>query len=197
MQRLRNARLHRRGMQLSIETLVVIILGTVLLLGGFFIIQEISGVAQTTLKVVDQGTQRHINQLLENGDSIAVAESTKIGRYGSYSFAFGIRNNLPQAHTFKPLVEPVQVIRKDGTILLPNDAVFEDGMPEAFISSYQNGIALEYQEAYTNIPFAITVKKGLPQGTYEYQIKVLYDGQDDALLDDQYDQTRIVRVTIT
>lgn len=87
----------RRGVELSINVLVVIILGLVLLGAGALIFTRLFWSVQDTLREVDDTTRARIHdEMLQLGERVLAAEVVKEAKPGSFAqFDIGVRNEIP------------------------------------------------------------------------------------------------------
>lgn len=174
---MRNDILGKRGFELAINTLVVIILGIVILGGGFAIIKNITDIGSEVLEGVDASTQKQIDTLLARGELLALPTNEVSGPYDSYLFVLGYSNRLPLAYAFEPNITPISVIQKEGTVITYADD--PNQFPPAFIENFNQGVVLNPNEQARSVPFSITFEKGMPQGTYTYKVRVFYNDTID------------------
>lgn len=182
-------KLNKRGLELSVNALVVIILGTLILGGGFAIVKGIVDTGVDTVHSVDRQTSAEIDLLLSQGQLVAIPHNNPSGTYGTYTFGVGILNKLADTHAFKIVIIPVHIIQSDGDISTPSwlaDTLILDDAP----------VVLEPNEKKTNIAVGINIPRGSPQGTYEYKVETYYDQELDNNPDDEYAPFRIVRITV-
>jgi len=96
--------MHRRGMELAVNTLVVLILGIVIVGGGLALINSIYHKAVKLPDQVSQQTQEQLFSMLLNGDQrIAVLNNVqKVKRGKTATFPIAIQNDLEGTEaTFK------------------------------------------------------------------------------------------------
>lgn len=95
----------KKGFQLSINMLVVIILGLVILGIGVSIFFNAYGEVAELRSDVDQQTASRINSLLDDGSLIVIPFSSKDGKRGDYvDFDMGINNELGNTYSFSVLI---------------------------------------------------------------------------------------------
>ena len=181
----------KQGMQLSIDTLVVVILGIVILGGGIFFIQNIISEAGSIIDDVGEREQTRISSELARGQTFVVLDNARSGGYGDHMFALGFINRLHNVHEFKVNIELQQIILQD-EILTKGEPRF-NAIPEPL---YDDSIQrLAPSESITNFPVAIIIPRGSPRATYEYQVEILHNLTDNPPTE-RYDSPRIIRVTI-
>lgn len=157
----------KKGMELSINMLVVIILGIFILSAGFIFLNKIVNTNEELLKSIDQDTQTKIENSLSRGELVAIPNNVRNARFKVPEyFGIGIKNKLTREYEFKVIAELNNVILPDGTedtniIVIPfmNDESF----------------TLAPNEAKTDIPLSITIPEGSPKGTYIFNIDVQYN----------------------
>lgn len=95
----------KKGFQLSINVIIVIILGLVLLGLGFSIFSNAFSKATELRDQVGEDTQQQINSLLEDGSLVVVPYANKEADRGDYvDFNLGINNEMGGPRTFKVIV---------------------------------------------------------------------------------------------
>ncbi|MFP4118993.1 MAG: hypothetical protein ACLFTH_02975 [Candidatus Woesearchaeota archaeon] len=94
-----------KGFELSINMLVVIILGIVLIGIGISIFSNAFSKTAELRDQVDSDTQRQINSLLDDGSLVVVPYSNKEAKRGDYvDFNLGINNEMGGSRQFKVIV---------------------------------------------------------------------------------------------
>ncbi len=165
----------RAAMELSMSTIVILVLAMSMLILGLVLVKNIFGTAQSAISGIDKGVRNAITEMFADPDKkMAIYPSDrKISikqRTQGEGFAFSIRNTDIQEATFKYEVEsdPDFDIKKkcnidkktadswllmnSGTIKLPSSSMMEN--PELVIFNIP-----EYAPACT-IPYTVTVKYG-------------------------------------
>lgn len=167
--------LGRKGMELSINTLVVIILGMLVLGGGFLLLKQIDTSAKDLLRDVGQSTQQRIDKELVGGSLIVIPDNTRTDvEYGIQHFALGFRNKMTVSHVFKPVFEFKEAFTEDGT------TITIDGQSLLFHRDFEaNHFTLEANEAVKDIAFSITISSGNPKGTYVYEVTIMYNKDEE------------------
>ena len=177
----------KQGMQLSIESLVVIILGIILLGGGIFFIQTIIGQAERILPDVTGDQEARLAANIASGETIVLLNNNQRGRYGEYVIPVGFINRL-QEHDFYLNVTLRQHINREGDVTPGVDV-------EVPAPLYDDStITLQAGEQVTNIPFLINIPRGSPRGTYEYRVEIQYNETSNGF--SVYESPRIARITI-
>ena len=112
--------MNKRGMELSINFIVILILSLSIFAFGIYMVRSLYGFASDIQEGVDLQTQKQVEQrLFEGGEKVAVPlNKRRIGIRDSYSFGLGILNTLGEAKSF-----PVQVNYKQ--MLTPQQKSFD------------------------------------------------------------------------
>lgn len=176
---------HRKGMELAVNTLVMIILGIIIMGGGISLVYKIFDKAITIPGEVDRQTEETLfNMLLGSKQRIAVLDNVKtVARKDDAVFAVAIQNQVDGTEaTFtveKPLLTLVPTGAEgcqDTTIdNAPSDCPVADALSEPFTV-----------KRYESSPFYVVarVPRGAESGEYGFVINVLQDG-------DVYARTKI------
>jgi hypothetical protein len=92
-----NVKKNKKGIELSINFLVVIIMGIVILMGGIALIVKMMSGADKIHMDLDRQTKEQIESLLLDGSKVAVPINTKEIRIGKNDlFGVGVYNVLPE-----------------------------------------------------------------------------------------------------
>lgn len=95
----------KKGFQMSINMIVVLVLGIVILGAGFSIFSSAASKVNNLREDVDDQTKMRINSLLDDGSMIVIPFTKKDGVRGEYvDFDLGINNELGAPHSFSVLV---------------------------------------------------------------------------------------------
>lgn len=85
--------MRKAALQLSIETIVTVIIAVTLLVFGIIFLRQIVGGASEIQDDLDQQTELELNRILERGDQLALPFNTqKLHRGESHLFGLGILN---------------------------------------------------------------------------------------------------------
>ncbi len=163
-------------MELSINTLVVLILGILVVGGGIAFITSIISETEPLLLDIQEAQKEQLDEKLQRGERVVITDNVKQGNFGDYTFGLGLQNSLPQEREFQVAIIPKTIVESDGAVLYHNTDI---DMPEAFYND--EAITLSPGERTTSKVFNINIEKGLPRGTYSYEILIKYK-DDDALV---------------
>ena len=150
----------KRGIELAINMLVVIIISLVLLAGGIVLLNKFIGGAEELQATLDERTEEELQSLLiDEGQLVALSRHTiRVPGTGREIIGIGILNTGEKTQFQLELSAPrsLQTNRDVPTIqLLYNNQPF----------------ALEQQETHTE-PLLITVNAGTPLGTYGVDVTI-------------------------
>ncbi|MGE0792771.1 MAG: hypothetical protein AB7V77_01165 [Candidatus Woesearchaeota archaeon] len=193
----------KKGMELSINMVVVLILGLIILGGGLSIFfNSFPKVTELQTKVNEEN-QRKLEVLLDNGGTVVVAMPTKEGERGEYvDFSLGINNELNNKHDF--FVD----IKYNTTTAIgfapPNDLFEEncDNQKECGAILYMDETYSLENNEHIYVPIRIVLPKTLKKGQYLFDLDVCYDkeGQTQCILTDttnnRYGSRQILTVNI-
>lgn len=173
-------------MELSINTLVVLILGIIIIGGGVAFVGSIIAETEKLLPAIGEAAEREMAEKLAQGERVVITDNAKQGSYGDYTFGLGFKNSFSQERSFRVEIIPKSIIERDG------DVLSADNMPEPFY--VEEEIHLQPGEKDTNTIFNIDIEKGLPRGTYTYEVQVLYNETDSSF--GSYANPQLVMITI-
>ncbi|MEE9524982.1 MAG: hypothetical protein V3V78_00050 [Candidatus Woesearchaeota archaeon] len=160
--------MNKKAVELSINFLVVVILSIVILTSGLLIVKRYFGTAEDIKAQLDEQTIAHIEELLDEGDPVAIASKRKVISGGeSAIFGLGIFNINDDTQNFKVDIKFSKLIERDQTIVetvTPN--------PETWLL-YEDEVTLGFNDKAT-ISIRIEVPKTASQGTYIYNVNVCY-----------------------
>lgn len=159
-------------MELSINTLVVLILGILVVGGGIALVGSIIAETEDLLPKIGQAEQKQLVEKLQRGERVVITNNVKQGSYGDYTFGLGFKNSLPQDRNFTVEITPRTIVNRNGDVQYH---VTDIDMPAAFY--VEEEITLQPGEQHTDLLFNIDIEKGLPRGTYTYEVRVKYDDE--------------------
>ncbi|MBI4449362.1 hypothetical protein HY641_05040 [Candidatus Woesearchaeota archaeon] len=92
----------RKGFEISVSMLVVLILSTVVFAGGLYMVKQYFTLATQVQAQIDADTTRQINaKLLEGTEKVVIPIHKKTARGGQVvTFGMGVLNTLGAEHTF-------------------------------------------------------------------------------------------------
>ena len=154
--------MNKRGIELSVNFLVIIILGIVILAGGITLIYKVfAGSTQLTDRVSDQQAAE-LDRIMSQGQLVATATTTKTIKRGDFDiFAIGINNEIGEDMDF--------YVRLNTTV--PNDlgASFSIAGGKTLLNP---GPLTIKNNAYEHIGIGISVPKNVSRGTYILGVNV-------------------------
>ncbi len=166
----------KKGFQLSINMMVVIILGIVLLMAGMSIFYKGYNKVTEMREDVNAQNKQALNNLMTNDDAlVAVPFTSKEGKRGSFvDYDVGINNELGASTTFYTCIDysgsSADFDASDGEAPFSNDDkswfLVYPGLLEQDIKNNDKGY----------VPIRITIpKKGVLKGQYVFDLVVKYD----------------------
>jgi hypothetical protein len=164
----------KKGFELSINMIVVIILGVVLLMAGISIFYKGYNKVVEMRKDVDSQNKQSLNNLMMNSDAIvALPFSSKEGKRGGFvDFDLGINNELGSTTTFYTCVD------YSGTSAdySSGDEPFTNE-DKSWLIVYKGLLAQTVRNNdHAYIPLRISIpKKGVLKGQYVFNVIVKYD----------------------
>ena len=183
---------NKKGIELSINMLVVIILGIVILGAGFTAFYKTAHKVSDINDQVDAQTQQRLNSLLDDGAPIVILMNTKDGERGdSTTFSMAINNNLLSTKQFTVNIsyagttadyEGNDPFNPSSEIGGADCSSEPDNCGNAWILIGKSEFSLE-NNGREHFPLRITVpKKEVKRGQYIFNVDVFYkeaDSMDD------------------
>lgn len=159
---------NKRGIQLSISFIVIIILSIVVFSFGIYFLHSIFTEAQEMKQNIDQRTEAEIERLLDDGSRVAIPHYRKtIARGHGDVFGLGILNVVGEEEKFDITVECEKLIKPDK---------IEDVCGDVEAIMISNQITLQNNERRT-IKILINVPRDAESGTYIFNVGVSYGGE--------------------
>ncbi len=155
----------RRGMELAIGTLVVMILGIILVGGGILLVKMITDKSVTLNDNLNANVQRQLQDSVLRGQLVAVAPSSQVS-YGAKDAIYGVR-----------------IVNRDAT----NDNEYTVQVTHAQDNLAQANWSIVYlnttKVAANDRKDAMIVVgalrgKQVPSGTYTFIVKIFYEDND-------------------
>lgn len=150
----------KRGIELSVNMLVVIIISLVLLAGGIVLLNKFIGGAEELQVLLDERTEEQLQSLLiDEGQLVALSRQTiTFNGEGQGIIGVGVLNigeavDLHLQVTSRPI---------DGRQIPPTITLLYNNQP----------FTLQQQETHTE-PLLIEVSGNVPLGTYGFDVQVL------------------------
>ena len=171
--------MNSKGFQLSINMLVVIILGIVILGVGFSIFAKAQLQISDAQESVSEQAQEQLEALLIDGSSPVILPFglAEVDRGKSAIFNLGISNELGLTKNFSVEITYSGTTAED---YIPNDFKIDDWI--LLHSYFVNGFELE-NNAREYVPIQITVpKNNVKKGQYGFTIKVYQKTDSNKLL---------------
>lgn len=160
--------MNRKGMELSINFIVALILAIVVFGFGLYFVQKVFHEAGEIKAQLDKDSEKNLNAMLDRGEKVAFPVTSKDIKSGEVAiFGLGVLNVNSDKITFSVDISCSTYITKGGTELdsAANCAGDWAANPQPF--------ELTKNERKT-IPIAIQAPKGKPSGTYAFTVKVTY-----------------------
>ncbi|MFP4524220.1 MAG: hypothetical protein ACLFO2_02835 [Candidatus Woesearchaeota archaeon] len=161
----------RKGFQLSVNMLVVIILGIVLLGMGITLVTKMVGQGQEYTEKVDRQLMDQLRKSqFSDGRLVAVLSSQQRASAGEFvEFLVGFRNNEDQSRDFEVVVE----FNEDSSpVNLDSDEA--DAASDALRYLSEGEELAPNEDSFMWV--GVAVPGGLPAGDYFYDVYVCYDG---------------------
>ncbi len=100
----------KKGMEMSVNIVVGMVLGIAMFIAGILIFRNIMDNAQKSQDEVDEMMKEKINDALDSGEPVYVPESNIDVNKKSASFWFGLRNIENEAGEFTVSISPVSPV---------------------------------------------------------------------------------------
>ena len=158
----------KRGVQLALNTLVVIILSiTILALGAVFLF-SFAGETESLSAELDSQTNQQIESLLTQGQKVAIPLNTKATEPGGQAvFGYGIINVLPQGAEFTRQISFSKAIDVQNNEISVN--------ANDWVRFSNDPIQLANQDSFSD-SILVVVPKDAAKGTYIYNLEIFHDG---------------------
>ncbi|MFC1800887.1 hypothetical protein ACFLZB_00270 [Nanoarchaeota archaeon] len=174
----------KKGFELSISFIVVIVLAVVLLILGIVLLNTFIGGAGDIKKDLDEQTDRQLTELLEGGKQIVLPFNRQtISRGDSHIFGIGILN-IGNSGTFSMKVTNSTAVQKDGVTPIQDYEIDADDW-----FRYDKETFLIDENEQRKDAILAEVPKNAPAGTYVFNVYVSKDGS-------QYDVVKKLYITI-
>jgi hypothetical protein len=168
--------MNKTGMELSINMIVVIILGLVMLGAGIAIFNNGFGSAVELRDEMSQQQQLQLNRLLDDGSSIVIPFTVKEAKRGEHAdFDIGISNEL-NAGTIDFYI----YVSLDDSNPTGSRALFSD---KVLYVNNGDAISLGNNDRHYE-PVRIIVDRKVPKGQYIFNVDICYDGGGKTCNDD-------------
>lgn len=180
-------RKNKRGMELSINFIVMLVMGIAVFSGGLLFAQKFFAHAENVKGSLDSQTEKQIEKLLDSGSPVVIPISQKeIKRNKFDTFGVGV---LAQFNgEYRMTVEPNGAFKKDKTQITLDTSTWLN-MPKDMQ-------VLEKNEKGKFL-VGVNVPKEAERGTYMFKVTVSYRDPNDALNNmDEYDNPIQFFVTV-
>ena len=158
----------KKGIQLSINFLVTIIIGIVLLVLGILILRQFIGGAEEIKEDLDARTEAQLSNLLSAGQQVAVPfNSQTIRRGDGYLFGLGILNILDPTPPATTISFEIKASFSIADAALPPDVEH----PDEWLRYNRESFDLRKSEQHSE-PVLIQVPKNAQSGTYIFNVEV-------------------------
>ena len=169
----------KKGIQLSMNFLVTIIIAIVILVLGILVLRQFIGGAEELKTDLDERTEAQLSNLLSAGQQVAVTFNTQtIKRGKSHLFGLGILNiGDDPPNSFE-----ISLTFKN------TDAPAPYGDPGDWTRYNSESFSIERSEQHSE-PVLIQVADDAPSGTYIFDVAVTKNGQ-------LYDTIKKIYITV-
>jgi len=168
------------AIQLSINLIVTVIIGIIIVLLGITLTKKIISESESTQQQIDTQLEEKINSLLDEGEIVAITPKTRTIHKGLAKFAVGVENILENTFNFKINVEFIGAYDDQGNEICKNESGTINGEccsnscnPNDWILFNKNEIGIDNNENHKWL-VAITPDKDAKKGTYIFSISVFY-----------------------
>lgn len=177
----------RRGIELSINFIVMLVLAIAVFAGGLVFASKFFGHAERVRGSLDAQTERQLEKLLDSGSPVVMPLSSKeVFRKNFETFGLGVLAKYPGTYTMH--VDFESAFRKGS-----NERIL--GLSEQFMESWLRIPEDSYsrqleKDEKGKFLIGVEVPKEAEKGTYIFDVRVSFDpaeGVDDSLATDEYD----------
>ncbi len=179
--------LNRRGMELSINFLVTLILAITIFGFGIYLVRQFFGFAEEAQQKIDIQTQEEIERrLLDAGEKAAIPlNKARVKRAQVHTFGLGILNSYKTSRTFSVSVKFTKAFDESNNELIEAE---QDYMNKNWLFSSVPDVQLDANEhAFTPLTVRVDSKMTSPEGagssgsatlpgTYVFNVCVQPDG---------------------
>ena len=167
--------MNRKAIELSINFLVIVIISLVILSSGILLVRKYFSTAQEIQLQLDDQTEANIEELLDEGERVALPLKRKTIPAGEADiFGLGVLNINPGATTaFSVNIEFNELVKKNKDVLEPGQLGYD---PQGWLLFEQDGFTLDFKDS-KKIPIRVAVPGGVLSGTYIYNVVVLVGPQ--------------------
>jgi hypothetical protein len=179
----RRKAMHRKGIELTANFLVVIILSIAMLGFGIYFTRQIFMKSTTMTEQLDSQTSQRIEELLSDGSRVVIPFQTKTETHGNIAvYGIGVLNTLGGTRDFKiqvldngnppaagsaKLIHPSAGFRKDSAPMSAAE------LEKVALLYHDDAVTLENLKN-TKFTFGASVLSGAPSGTYIINLRILY-----------------------
>ena len=185
-------RASKKGIELSVNFIVMVILGLVLFAMGLYLLSQAINVGKEMTDVIDDQHKKEIESLLMQGEKVTIPFDRVNLHVGEHNvFGLGILNEIDGAPmTFTVTLSPGVAVDSLGKTI-PGPLTNKVALP---FTSKDYTIRHNDQEI---ISLPVKILKGAPRGTYTVHVKVECDpdcGGTPPVT--QYDTTKIIYLDV-
>ncbi len=164
---------NKRGIELSINFIVMLILALAMFSGGLLLVKKMFGHAEKLKGSLDAQTEKQIEKLLDSGSPVVIPLSTKeIFRNEYGTFGVGVLAQFNGKYTLE--VEYQNGYQKSSKKEIPKTEV----NAQEWLSGVPATQELKKNEKGKYM-ILVQVPKGVPSGTYIYKVTVRFHGSTD------------------
>lgn len=151
----------KASLSLSVEIIVVMIIGLVVMASGFLLFKKFISGAEELKERLDVQTEEKLSQMLEEGRTVAISHSSKkIKRGESFVFGLGILNTGEEETTFNINISVDKFYNKSNEV-----ESLDQNKKEKIKILYPNNKTISAKEKET-IGFLVKVEKEALSGKY-------------------------------
>ncbi|MFH1510955.1 MAG: hypothetical protein ABIF10_04630 [Candidatus Woesearchaeota archaeon] len=177
--------MNSKGFELSVNFIVIMIIALVIFVGGLYFTNKFFNMAIDEKQRLDRDTEQAIEDLIMQGEKVAIPSQKKVLRRGSSAvFGLGISNTQRTSQTFYVTISFAKAYKTDNTLMdtadqdfINNNWIFSD------LGSFEIG-----PNKQKSVPILVEVKGAMSQdhgterGTYVFDVCVCTGSQCDPCL---------------
>lgn len=184
----------KKGLQLSINFIVIIIIAVVLLALGIALLNQFIGGAREIKAELDTRTETQLTELLTGGDQIALPFNRQTVRRGdAHIFGLGILNiEEDDLSWFRVNISFSRAVEKDGITEIPASEV---PSADEWFRYDQEPFEIGFNEQRKEV-IRLEVPTGVQSGTYVFNVRIFGAVSSDMAGEEQYDVTKKIYVNV-
>ena len=161
----------RRGIELSINTIVVVVLGVIILGAGIMMLFKIAKQSEEFIGDVSEAQKQQLEEKMLAGETFLVADNVREAESDKGEvYAIGLKNKLTRTSEFKVTISANKLIKEDGTTTTFTIGT-ATGNIRLLMENYDTKpISLAANEQTSNIRAKITIPPGAAAGIYVFDV---------------------------